>query len=66
MVHVGETVRICRVKGGDDFARHLGTLGFVAGADVTVTSRSAGDVIVQVKGSKLGINRHTAAHIITC
>ena len=66
MVHAGETVRVCRIKGDDAFSRHLATLGFVAGAEVSVVSRAAGDVIVEVKGAQLGINRQTASHIITC
>ena len=66
MVHAGETVRVCCVKGDDEFARHLATLGFVPGAGVTVVSRAAGDVIVEVKGARLGINRQTAAKVITC
>lgn len=66
LVHPGETVRICRVRGDDEFSRHLATLGFVPGSYVTIVSRSAGDVIVSVKGSQLGINCTTASRIITC
>ena len=39
-------------------------LGFVDGAEVSVVSRVNGDVIVTVKGARLGLNRQMSNHIM--
>lgn len=66
MVHEGQRVHVARVRGGEDFSKHLATLGFVADAEVQVVSGSGdGNVIVKVKGSQLGLNRETSSRIVT-
>lgn len=60
----GETGTIARVRGGGDLHHHLETLGFVEGAQVTVVSKAAGDLIVEVKGTQVALNRQVAARII--
>ena len=57
----GETGTIAKVRGRGD----LHNLGFVEGAQVTVVSEAAGDLIVEVKGIQVALNRQVAAHIIT-
>lgn len=61
----GETGTIAKVRGGGDLHHHLETLGFVEGAQVRVVSEAAGDLIVEVKGTQVAINRQVAARIIT-
>lgn len=58
-----EVVRVARVKGGAELRQHLAELGFVEGAEVKVISRVHGDVIVSVKGARLGLNRQMASHV---
>lgn len=53
---------ILKVRGRNDLHHHLENLGFVEGAQVTV-SRAAGDLIVEVKGIQVALNRQVAAHI---
>lgn len=65
MVREGETVRIGRVRGSEELTHHLSTLGFVEGAEVSVSARSNGDTIVCVKGATLGLDREVAARIST-
>ena len=60
----GETALIVTVKGASDLRQHLSTLGFVEGAEVKVISRVNGDVIVSVKGARLGLNRQMSSHIM--
>ena len=62
MLGEGETALIVTVKGASDL--HLSTLGFVEGAEVKVISRVNGDVIVSVKGARLGLNRQMSSHIM--
>ncbi len=61
----GETGIIAKVRGRGDLHHHLETLGFVEGAQVTVVSEAAGDLIVEVKGTQVALNRQVAARIIT-
>ena len=56
MLGEGETAHIVGVKGASELRQHLATLGFVEGAEVSVVSRVNGDVIVTVKGARLGLN----------
>ncbi len=64
MASEGETVKVSRVKGDQELKQHLSELGFVEGADVKVVTRSKGDVIVTVKGARLGLNRLMANHVM--
>lgn len=61
----GETALIAKVRGKNDLHHHLKTLGFVEGARIKVVSEAAGDLIVEVKGTQVALNRQVAAHIIT-
>ena len=65
MAHENETVVVDRVKGSTELKQHLSELGFVDGAEVKVVSHVKGDVIVNVKGATLGLNRSMAMHITT-
>ena len=62
MLGEGETALIVTVKGASDLRQHLSTLGFVEGAEVKVISRV--NVIVSVKGARLGLNRQMSSHIM--
>ena len=49
LVKAGETVRVSRVKGGDDMKRHLNDIGFVEGNEIHVVSSSGANIIVRTK-----------------
>ena len=61
----GETATIAKVRGKGDLHHHLENLGFVEGARVTVTAEAAGDLIVEVKGTQVALNKQIASRIIT-
>ena len=63
-VNEGETVTIGKITGKDDVRQHLAELGFVVGAEVTVVSAPAGNLIVSVKESKVGIDKSMATRIM--
>lgn len=42
---------------------HLENLGFVPGEEITVISRIAGNLIVNVKGSRVALSSELAKHI---
>ena len=58
----GETVTIRRILGKDDVRQHLAELGFVMDAEVIV-SHMAGNLIVQVKGSRIALDKSIAQRI---
>ena len=60
----GETVTIKKITGRDELRRHLAELGFVVDNDVTVVNEMAGNLIVQVKGSRVALNREMANRIL--
>ena len=55
---------IRRVGGSTETKKHLTNLGFVVGGNVTVVSSVAGDLIVNVKESRIALNREMAGKIM--
>ena len=60
----GETNIIRKVGGNPETKKHLEDLGFVAGGDVTVISTIGGNLIVNVKESRVAISREMAGKIM--
>ena len=64
MAAVGESFLIKKINGKEETRRFLENLGFVAGSEVSVVSEICGNVIVQVKESRVAISREMAQKII--
>lgn len=64
MAPVGQVSKIQRVGGNDETKRFLANLGFVVGSEVTVISAIGGNVIVNIKDSRVAINQDMARHIM--
>lgn len=64
MVKIGETNSIKKINGKDEVRRHLENLGFVAGEPVTVISTLAGNMILQVKDSRVALDKTMANRIL--
>ena len=64
MAPVGQASKIQRVGGNDESKRFLANLGFVVGSEVTVISAIGGNVIVNIKDSRVAINQDMARHIM--
>lgn len=64
MARAGETVTIRRISGRDEVRRHLAELGFVVDSDVTVVSELGGNLILQVKESRIALDRTMANRIM--
>ena len=64
MVKTGKTVTVGRITGKDGVRQHLAELGFVVGSDITVVSEVSGNVIVQVKDSRVALDRTMANRIM--
>lgn len=59
----GETVTIRRVTGTDEVRQHLAELGFIPGEQVTVISQNGGNLIIQVKDSRIALDKTMANKI---
>lgn len=64
MAKAGETVTIQKITDKDEVRLHLAELGFVVGSDVTVVNEIAGNLIVQVKESRLALDKTMANRIL--
>lgn len=64
MAGEGEVNTIINVGGKEDTRRFLENLGFVPGAAVTVVSSIGGNLIVNVKESRVAIGRDMANRIM--
>ena len=60
---IGESNIIRRVGGSPELRRHLAEMGFVPGGNVTVVSKIAGNVIVNVKESRVAVSKEMANKI---
>lgn len=60
----GETVTIRKISGRDEVRQHLAELGFVVNSSVTVVSELAGNFILQVKDSRVALDKTLAGRIM--
>lgn len=64
MAKTGETVTIRKISGKDEARQHLAELGFVVEGTVTVVSEISGNLILQVKGSRIALDKTMANRIM--
>ncbi len=64
LANAGEENMIRKVGGNEETRRHLEDLGFVAGSNVTIISSIGGNLIVNVKDSRVAISREMAGKIM--
>lgn len=60
----GEENTIMKIGGNPEMKKHLETLGFVVGSNVTVVTTIGGNVIVNVKESRIAISKEMASKIM--
>ena len=63
MLNAGETNTIKRLGGKEETKRFLENLGFVVGGNVTVVSDTGGNLIVNVKDSRIALGKDMAVKI---
>lgn len=64
MAKENQDLVVKKVGGTADVRQFLENLGFVVGAEVTVVSFISGNVIVKVKGTRVGISEEMARKIL--
>ncbi|MBQ9393776.1 MAG: ferrous iron transport protein A [Oscillospiraceae bacterium] len=63
LMNEGESAVIRRIGGSPEVKKHLEDLGFVVGGVVNVVTRMGGNVIVNVKESRIAISKEMAQKI---
>lgn len=64
MAKPGDTVTIRRITGKDEVRQHLAELGFVVGETITVVNVLGGNLILQVKASRIALDQTLALRIL--
>ena len=64
MAERGDPVTIRKITGKDDVRQHLAELGFVVDTEITVVAELGGNLIVQVKDSRVALARGMANRIM--
>lgn len=64
MMGIGETMAIKRIKGTDETRKFLKNLGFVMGESVTVVSDISGNMILNIKNTRIALDKSMANRII--
>ncbi len=66
MARVGDKGTIVSISGKEEVKRYLASLGFTPGTQVRAVCEANGNVILDVKGSKIAIDRKMASKILFC
>lgn len=64
LADVGEENTIKKIGGSPEVKKHLENLGFVVGGNVTVINTLGGNVIVNVKESRVAVSEEMARKIM--
>ena len=64
MAKTGETNYIKKITGKDAVRQHLAEMGFVVGGTVTVITEIGGNLILNVKDTRVALNREMANRIM--
>ena len=64
LVDVGEEAIVKKIGGNPEVKQHLNNLGFVVGGGVTVIASLGGNLIVNVKESRVAISKEMARKIM--
>lgn len=60
----GETSYIKKITGKDGVRQHLAEMGFVVGSKITVVAEISGNLILNVKGTRVALNQEMAKRIM--
>ncbi len=64
-VSEGQSATIIKIRGNSEMRHHLESLGFVEGAHVAVVCENAGNLIVEIKGTQVALDRQVGMKVIT-
>ncbi len=61
----GESAHVLKIRGNEEFHHHLENLGFVVGAPLRLFSEQGGNIIVEIKGTQIALDKQSASKVIT-
>ncbi len=61
----GVEASVLKVRGNDELHHHLENLGFVPGARLRVVSEQGGNMIIEVKGAQIALDKAAASKVVT-
>lgn len=61
---IGKDLNICKITGKDEVRSYLGSLGFVEGAYVSVVNELNGNVIINIKNTRIAIDKNLSNRIV--
>lgn len=64
MARCGETATVKQIHGKDEAKRFLASLGFVEGGKVTIISEMGGNLIVNIKETRIALSKAMANKIM--
>lgn len=64
MADNGALLKIQKITGTDEIKQHMATLGFVVGEEVSIISKNGGNLIVNVKDSRIALDKSLANRIM--
>ena len=64
LANVGEENVIKKIGGSPEVRQHLENLGFVVGGNVTIVNTMGGNLIVNVKETRVAVSREMAQKIM--
>lgn len=64
MAKAGETAAIRKITGRDEVRQHLAELGFVVDSAITIISQLGGNLILQVKDSRVALDKTLANRVM--
>ncbi len=64
MASIGEKNYIKKINGKEEIKHFLESLGFVSGSEVTVVNQMSGNVIVNIKNTRVALSRSMANRIM--
>lgn len=64
LMNIGESGVIKRIMGKDDIQKHIQNIGFVVGSCVTIVSKNGENLIVNIKGTRVAIDKQMAQRIM--
>mgnify|MGYP004505732575 FL=1 len=61
---VGDDVKIKKITGNTETKKFLNSLGFVIGEGITIVSDLGGNLIVNIKGTRIALDKSMASRIM--
>lgn len=64
MAETGKPLLIKKTGGKEECRKFLESLGLIPGATISIISKISGNIIIQVKESRIAVNKELASKII--